>query len=158
MPTIDVMLPAGRFDPAEKECLAAELTRIVIEWEGGTDTPGYEKAAWTFIQEADLIAVGGRPRGPDSQQVYRVIASVPKGSLDGDRRAGVIHDVAHALLVAEGIDPKAPDLGRVWCIINEVPDGNWGVGSGPLRLRDLAALFGVEPGHPRWDELRFDQR
>jgi hypothetical protein len=70
-----------------------------------------------------------------------------------------MRDVAAAVVAAEGVDePEEHDLARVWCIIDEVPDGNWGVGSGPMRLRDLAAMFGVVPGSERWDELRFDQR
>jgi phenylpyruvate tautomerase PptA (4-oxalocrotonate tautomerase family) len=155
---IDLTLPSGRFDAAQKEALAAELTRIVIRWESGTDLPGYDRASWTFVQEVDLIEVGGRPRRPGGRQVYRVVASVPKGSLDDRRRAGLINDVAHAVLAAEGTDPTPSDLGRVWCIVNEVPDGNWGVGDRPMRLRDLASLFGVEPGSERWNEVRFDQR
>jgi phenylpyruvate tautomerase PptA (4-oxalocrotonate tautomerase family) len=91
--------------------------------------------------------------------VYRVVASVPKGSLDERRRRGLIRDIAAAVIAAEGVDdPQEHDLARVWCIIDEVPDGNLGVGSGPMRLRDLAAMFGVAPGSTRWDELRFDQR
>ena len=158
MPMIDLMLPKGRFDRTEQEALAAELTRLIIHWESGTDRPGYDKAAWAFVHEADVIEVGGRPRVLGGRQVYRVVVSVPKGSLDDGRRAGLISDVAHAVLGAEGTEPTLEDLMRVWCIIDEVPDGNWGVGPAPLRLRDLAARFGVAPGDARWDELRFDQR
>jgi len=158
MPMIDLTLPKGRFDRPEQEALAAELTRLIIHWESGTDRPGYDKAAWAFVQEADLIQVGGRSRIPGGRQIYRVVVSVPKGSLDDRRRAGLMSDVAHAVIATEGTEPTPEDLMRVWCIVNEVPDGNWGVGPGPLRLRDLAARFGVRPGEDRWDELRFDQR
>ena len=138
--------------------MAAELTRLILHWESGTDRPDYDKASWTFVQELDLIEVGGRPRVPDRRQVYRVVVSVPKGSLDDGRRRGLINDVAHAVVAAEGSEPTVDNLMRVWCIIDEVPDGNWGVGPAPMRLRDLAARFGVQPGEKRWDELRFDQR
>ena len=98
MPMIDLTLPKGRLDRTEQEALAAELTRLIIHWESGTDRPGYDKAAWAFVQEADVIEVGGRPRVPGGRQVYRVVVSVPKGSLDDGRRAGLISDVAHAPL------------------------------------------------------------
>ena len=62
----------------EQEALAAELTRLIIHWESGTDRPGYDKAAWAFVQEADVIEVGGRPRVPGGRQVYRVVVSVPR--------------------------------------------------------------------------------
>lgn len=55
-------------------------------------------------------------------------------------------------------EPTVGYLTRVWCIVNEVSDGSWGVEPGPMRLRDLAARFGVGPGDERWNELRFDQR
>jgi hypothetical protein len=52
---------------------------------------------------------------------------------------------------------------RVQCVIDEIPDGSWDVGPGPLRLRDLAALFGAVPDDPRCDascgrENRRDRR
>ena len=158
MPMIDLTVPKGRLERAEQEALAAELTRLIIHWESGTDRPGYDKASWAFVQESEVIGVGGSPRVPGGRQVYRVVVSVPKGPLDDRRRAGLISDVAHAVLEAEGTKPTLEDLMRVWCIVDEVPDGNWGVGPAPMRLRDLAARFGVAPGDERWDELRFDQR
>ena len=158
MPMIDLTLPSGQFDSSEKEALAAELTRLIIHWEGGTDTPGYDRVSWAFVQEADLIAVGGRPRRPGGRQVYRVWVTVPKGSLDDGRRRGLIRDVSQAVITAEGSEPTDDNLGRVWCIVDEVPDGNWGIGPGPYRLRELAQGFGLGPGDERWDELLFDQR
>ena len=142
---IDLTVPKGRLERAEQEALAAELTRLIIHWESGTDRPGYDKASWAFVQESEVIGVGGSPRVPGGRQVYRVVVSVPKGPLDDRRRAGLISDVAHAVLEAEGTKPTLEDLMRVWCIVDEVPDGNWGVGPAPMRLRDLAARFGVAP-------------
>lgn len=158
MPMIDLTVPKGAFRPEELQALIGRLTDVVIEWEGGTTAPGYDKASWAFAHEADLVAVGGRPRRPGGRNVYRVVASVPKGSLDDRRREGLIRDVAAAVIEAEGAEPVEHELGRVWCIVDEVPDGNWGVGSRPMRLRDLAQMFEVLPGSARWNELRFDQR
>ncbi|MCA1655498.1 MAG: hypothetical protein LC635_03425 [Pseudonocardiaceae bacterium] len=75
--------------------------------------------------------------------------TLPKGRFDRPQQEA---------LAAEGDEPTPENLMRVWCVIDEVADGNWGVGPGPLRLRDLAARFGVRPGDARWEELRFDQR
>ena len=91
-------MPRGQFSEDELESLTAELTEIVIGWEGGSDAPGYDKAAWAFVQESDLVAVGGRPRRPGGRQVYKVVASVPKGSLDDRRRRGLMQDVAATVI------------------------------------------------------------
>ena len=158
MPMIDITVPRGKFTVGEMEHLAAELTDLIIKWEGGTEAPGYDKASWAFAQEADLIAVGGRPRRPEGRHVYRVVFTVPKGSLDDRRRHGLMRDAAAVVIAADGAEPVEDELARVWCLIHEVPDGNWGVGASPMTLRDLAHRFGVTPGSERWDELRFDQR
>ncbi len=158
MPMVDITVPRGKFAKEELENLTAQLTDLIIKWEGGTEAPGYDKASWAFVQEADLVAVGGRPRRPGGRQVYRVVVSVPKGSLDDRRRRCLMRDVAAAVIAADGAEPVEDELARVWCIVHEVPDGNWGVGASPMTLRDLAQRFGVTPGSERWGELRFDQR
>jgi phenylpyruvate tautomerase PptA (4-oxalocrotonate tautomerase family) len=158
MPMIDLTIGKDTLDRVALEALTAELTRLVIKWEDGTDRPGYDKASWAFVNEVDLIEVGGRPRVPGGRQVFRVTVTVPKGTLDDRRRTGLINDVAHAVVAAEGGEPTLDNLMRVWCIVNEVPDGNWGVGPAPMRLRDVVARFGVQPDEPRWNELLFDQR
>ena len=69
-----------------------------------------------------------------------------------------MRDVSTAVIKAEGSEPTDENLTRVWCLIDEIPDGNWGVGAAPMRLRDLAQMFGIGPGDERWAELQFDQR
>lgn len=142
MPMIDLVAPAGRFTENEIEGLGAKLTRIIIEWESGTDIAGYEQAAWAWVHEARQVLVAGRRREKMALPLYKVIATGPKGSLD-ERRRRVASD---------------RDRQSVWCVMAEVPDGNWGAGGLSVRLRDLAAGFGITPDHPRWVDLRFDQR
>jgi phenylpyruvate tautomerase PptA (4-oxalocrotonate tautomerase family) len=155
---IDLVVPEGRFTETEMEDLGARLTSLIIEWESGTDIAGYEQAAWAWVHEARQVLVAGRRRDETALPLYKVIATVPKGSLDERRRAGLIGDVTDAIISTEGRVPSDRDRQRVWCIIDEVPDGNWGAGGHVVRLRDLAAGFGVTPDHPRWVDLRFDQR
>jgi phenylpyruvate tautomerase PptA (4-oxalocrotonate tautomerase family) len=155
MPMLDITVPRGKFAKEEPENLTAQLTDLIIEWEGGTEAPGYDKASWAFVQEADLIAADGRHAG---RQVYRVVASVPKGSLDERRRRRLMRDVAAAVIAADGAEPVEAGLACVWCIVHEVPDGNWEAGASPMKLRDLAQRFGVNPGSERRGERRFDQR
>jgi hypothetical protein len=49
VPMIDLTLPKGRFDCGRQEALAAELPRLIMPWESGTDRPGYDKASWAFV-------------------------------------------------------------------------------------------------------------
>jgi phenylpyruvate tautomerase PptA (4-oxalocrotonate tautomerase family) len=151
MPVIDLTLPEGCFERAGQEALAAELTRLIIHWAGGIGRAGYDRASWALVRDAEPAEVGGRPRRPDRGQVYRAVVSVPRGSLDPARRSGLMRDVARAVIAAEGSEPTTENLMRVRCVVDEVPDGSWDVGPGPLRLRDLSALFGAAPDDGRWD-------
>lgn len=44
MPMVDLTLPRGRFERGQQEALTAELTRVIVHWESGTDKPGYDRA------------------------------------------------------------------------------------------------------------------
>jgi hypothetical protein len=145
MPVVEITLPEGRFEQAEQEALAAELTRLIIHWAAAADRPRYDAQSWAFVQQSDLAEACGRPRRPDRGHVYRVVVSVPKGSRDAARRSGLMHDLAQAVIAAEGSEPTIENLRRVRCVAVEISDGDWDIGPWPLRLRDLAALFGVGP-------------
>jgi hypothetical protein len=130
MPVIDLTLPGGCFERAGQEALAAELTRLIIHWAGGIGRSGYDTASWALVHDAELAEVGGRLRRPDRRQVYRVVVSVPFGSLDAARRSGLMHDVARAVIAAEGGEPTTENLMRVRCVVDEIPDGSWDVAPG----------------------------
>ena len=158
MPMVDLTVPTGALSPDFQAQLAQELTDIVIKWEEGTDAPGYGYAAWTYIHEAAGVAIAGKLRPPAKPPLYRVIVSVPKGSLNAKRKAGLVADVTETIMRIEPRDLWGADPNRVWCIVNDVPDGDWGAGGRILTLRDLVAMFGENLPPARHSEFEFDKR
>ena len=75
---------------------------------------------------------------------YKVVATVPEGQLDDERRAGLVKEITEAVLDAEdGAHPR--DVFRVWVFTNEVPDGSWGGAGRIFRLADIAGFVLSDP-------------
>jgi phenylpyruvate tautomerase PptA (4-oxalocrotonate tautomerase family) len=149
---IDLTLPEGTLSAESKTQLLARLTHILLKWEEAPDTPQAKSIAWAYVQEvkAGAMMVGGAiPEIPR----YRVMTTVPQGSLNDERKEGLVEEVTRAVLEAEGADWNAENRRRVWCIVQEVPDGNWGGGGRINRLRDIAKFVGANPNSARYREL-----
>jgi phenylpyruvate tautomerase PptA (4-oxalocrotonate tautomerase family) len=86
------------------------------------------------------VAAGEEPAAPH----YRVIASVPEGQFDDDRRASMVAAVTEAILDAEDGRYERDPL-RIWVFPNEIPDGTWGGGGRIARLADIAGLVLGDP-------------
>lgn len=67
---------------------------------------------------------------------------MPNGSLNAERKPGLVADVTEAIMRIEPRERWRADPNCVWCIVNDVPDGDWGAGGRILTLRDLVAMFG----------------
>lgn len=158
MPMIDLTIPADTLTDEHQARLVKELTRIFVKWEEGTEVPGYEYAAWAFVHEAKGTAVAGKLRGPGKAPLYRVICSMPKGSMNERRKAGMIAEVTETIMTLEPRDHWKPDVNRVWCIIVDVPDGDWGSGGQVTTLRDLVDRFGDTLPAERMAEFEFDKQ
>lgn len=65
----------------------------------------------------------------------------------------MIKDMTEAILRSEGWEPDPRHLERVWVIINDIPSGHWGSGGQPRCVRELVALFGLDPNSDRYKEL-----
>jgi phenylpyruvate tautomerase PptA (4-oxalocrotonate tautomerase family) len=158
MPMVDLTLPAGALDEEHRSTLVEQLTDLIIKWEEGTEVPGYGYAAWTYVHEAQAVAIAGKVRPAEKAPLYRVVISVPKGSLNEERKAGLVADVTEAIM---DVEPRAlwkRDPHRVWCIVNDVPDGDWGAGGRILRLRDLVDMFGETLPPERHAEFEFGKK
>ena len=139
---LDVHIPAGALDDDAERELLATLTNIVLTWEGADPAdPTAQAMAWLFLHRPERVTVGGtEPANPR----YKVVASVPEGQWDAERRAGLVAAVTEAVLDAErGARPRDPR--RVWVFPTEVPEATWGGGG---RLNPLADIAGRMLGDP----------
>ena len=135
MPMLDVYIPAGALDPDDEHRLMETLTDTLLRWEGADPSNARARSlAWVFLHRPAAVLVAGElPLEP----VYRVVASVPEGQLDDERRAGMVAEVTANILDAEPAG-RSRDPFRVWVLAGVVPEGTWG--GQVFRLADIAAL------------------
>jgi phenylpyruvate tautomerase PptA (4-oxalocrotonate tautomerase family) len=136
MPMLDAYIPAGALSPEAEQQLMSQLTDLLLRHEGADPSdPRARQLAWVFLHRpADVYVAGENATAPR----YRIVASVPEGQFDDERRAAMVREVTHAILNAEnGAHPN--DANRVWVFPTEVPDGTWGGGG---RINTLADIVG----------------
>ncbi len=140
MPMIELTVTQGTTDA---QALVDDLTRTLLKWEGVPGNPVADSISWGFVNEIPAGAhhVAHRANG-DGAPYYRVVATVPEGALDDERKAGLVADVTRTILEREGADVDVVNASRVWVLVNEVPDGNWGGGGRIMRFRDIARMVG----------------
>jgi phenylpyruvate tautomerase PptA (4-oxalocrotonate tautomerase family) len=136
MPMLDATIPQGALDLDRERALMAQLTDILLEWEGADPTNEIARSlAWVFLHRPAGVYVAGSPA---ELPRYRFVASVPEGQFDAERRAGMVKAVTEAVLDAEP-DGRPRDASRVWVFTHEVPEGTWG---GAGRIAGLADIVG----------------
>ena len=135
MPMLDIFVPENALSPSAESSLLARLTDLLLIHEGADPKNAAARAiAWVFLHRPAVVYVAG---AKETVPHYRVIASVPQGQFDDDRRAAVVKAVTEAVLDAEE-GSRARDPMRVWVFTNEIPDGTWGGGGRIHRLADIA--------------------
>lgn len=70
---------------------------------------------------------------------YRIVARVPEGQLDAERRSGMVAAVTKAVLDAES-DGRPRDPFRVWVFTQQIPEGTWGSGGRVVGLADIVTF------------------
>ncbi|MFI1916556.1 4-oxalocrotonate tautomerase family protein [Nocardia sp. NPDC020380] len=140
MPQLDVFIPEGALGAQAEQDLIAKLTDILLRNEGADPAdPNARSIAWVWLHRPAAVYVAGTPAALPR---YRVIASVPEGQFDDERREAMVAEVTEAVLDAEA-DVYPRDPFRVWVFANEIPDGTWGGGGRIARLADIAGfIFG----------------
>jgi phenylpyruvate tautomerase PptA (4-oxalocrotonate tautomerase family) len=142
MPMLDLFVPDGALAEDREKELVSKLTDILLRWEGADPANAFARSiAWTWVHRPATVFTGGErsdvPR-------YKVVATVPEGQLDDERRAGLVKEITEAVLDAEdGAHPR--DVFRVWVFTNEVPDGSWGGAGRIFRLADIAGFVLSDP-------------
>jgi phenylpyruvate tautomerase PptA (4-oxalocrotonate tautomerase family) len=137
MPMLDITIPENALAAKAEHELLARLTDILLENEGADPKdPRARSIAWVFLHRPSQVFVAG-VQAPAPH--YRVVASVPQGQFDDERRSAMVAAVTDAVLDAEE-GQRTRDASRVWVFANEIPDGTWG-GRGRIhRLADIAGM------------------
>lgn len=150
MPMICVDYPSGQLSDEQKASLAEDLTRILLEIEGGGDTPFGRAGSLVRFRElprADWF-VGGKN---DDTYVTRnglflVEIFVPEGLLDQDRVTLAHQQATQAIARIIGMD--ASGLRHVWIQIFEWPEGSLASGGQTATLFGIAKRAGHAADHP----------
>jgi phenylpyruvate tautomerase PptA (4-oxalocrotonate tautomerase family) len=144
MPMLDAFIPRDALTPEAERRLLGRLTDLLLQHEGVDPTNERGRSlAWAFVHRPEVFVAGAAATAPR----YRLIASVPEGQYDDERRSAVVASMTEAVLDAEeGTHPRDSD--RVWVITNEIPDGNWGARGRIFHLTDIAAFVLGETARP----------
>src|SRR5262245_17575369 len=120
---LDAYIPEGALTADAERELLADLTDLLLRHEGADPTNEVARSiAWVFLHRPAEVYVAGERAG---EPRYRLIASVPEGQFDDERRQAIVEAVTERVLDAEdGTRPRDPS--RVWVFTNEIPDGTWG--------------------------------
>jgi len=156
MPMLDVTIPDGALPLAAERVLLSRLTDILLACEGvDPDDRGARKLAWAFVHRPAAVFVGGNlPTEPR----YRIVATVPEGLFDAERRAKLVADMTDAVLDAEEGRYRR-DPGRVWVFPSEVSEGSWGAAGRIYRLQDILTVVTRDAVEAReLAERRLEQR
>jgi phenylpyruvate tautomerase PptA (4-oxalocrotonate tautomerase family) len=147
MPMLDVTIPQGALPPEAEEALLARLTDVLLVHEGADPRDPFTRSiAWVFLHRPAAVFVAGAPA---ELPRYRVVASVPQGQFDDERRAGLVAAVTEAVLDAEAGLGRERDPMRVWVFPTEVPEGTWGGGGRVVGLADIAGAAMGDPERGR---------
>lgn len=137
MPMLDAYIPEGALTPDAEAQLLSTLTDILLKWEGADPAnPVVRSIAWVFLHRPAAVYIGGEPA---TEPRYRIVASVPEGQLDRERRAGMVAAVTEAVLDAEP-EGRERDPKRVWVFTHQVPEGTWGGAGRIFGLEDIVAM------------------
>ena len=137
MPMLDAYIPEGALTPQAEQALLADLTDILLRHEGADPSNEVARSiAWAFLHRPAKVYVAGEPA---SEPRYRIVASVPEGQFDPERRQAMVEAVTERVLEAEG-GSRPQDPSRVWVFTNEIPDGTWGGAGRIVTLADIVTL------------------
>jgi phenylpyruvate tautomerase PptA (4-oxalocrotonate tautomerase family) len=156
MPMLDAFIPEGALSEEAENRLLSKLTDILLRSEGADPAdPVARPLAYLWLHRPAKMFAGGEPA---TEPRYRIIASVPEGAHDEERRRTMVAEVTEAVLDAEEGNYER-DPWRVFVFPNEVPEGTWGSGGRIYTLADLAAMVlgDAEKGR-KWAERRFAAR
>jgi phenylpyruvate tautomerase PptA (4-oxalocrotonate tautomerase family) len=152
MPMITVEYVDGQLTPAQKATLAEEMTHVILQIEGGADTPAGRSIASVRFRTiaADDWYLGGHtddtfvsPTGK-----FLVELNVPEGSMDQVRKSQCHKAITSAILRVTGTQDVEGATKSVWIQIFEWPEGHLSTSGRTSSLLGIAQLAGIPADHP----------
>ena len=150
MPMVTIDSPAGTLTSSQKATLAEDLTCVLLEIEGGGDTP-FGRAG-TSVRFREIAAgdwyIGGRNDGTyvSPSGLFLVQIYVPEGLLDQASRSHAHKAVTEAVARVAGFTLE--DARHVWVEVFEWPEGVLASGGNTIGLFRIAARAGHRADHP----------
>ncbi|WP_109476811.1 4-oxalocrotonate tautomerase [Paraburkholderia sp. C35] len=160
MPVMNVRYAVGSLDAASKAVLANRLTEVLIQMEGGANTPGGRDFAWVRFDESarDDFWIGGQSNvGAEIGPTFLVDVTIPEGYMNRTHKNEVHSWVASAISEATG--HAASDV-PLLTVITEVPEGNWSTRGVPISLETTAVVVGLpsDGERLRWSRKYFEAK
>lgn len=158
MPLVTVDYPKGALTSEQKHALAEQLTSVMLEIEGGADTPAGRSIAWVKFKEtnAEDWYIGGTNDGsyvsPSGR--FHIELNVPEGSTDQVRKTAAHKAITDAVLRVTGVEPEAAAARSVWIQIFEWPEGCLATSGRTSSLLGIAKMAGIPKAHPLLDYPR----
>ncbi len=153
MPMITIEYPAGQLSAPQKAKMAESLTRVLLEIEGGGDTPFGRAGSWVRFSELAVgdWFVGGINDGTyvSKSGLFLVHIYVPEGLLDQQRKS-LAHSAANDAIAAV-IGVAVDDTRSVWIQVFEWPEGSLASGGHTASLFGIARRAGHPADHPVLD-------
>jgi phenylpyruvate tautomerase PptA (4-oxalocrotonate tautomerase family) len=152
MPMMTVQYPPEALTPELKDKLAEDLTQVILQIEGGADTPAGRSIAWVRFQP---IARGDWYLGGRNDSTFEAAAgrwlielNVPEGSMNQDRKSDCHKAITRAILAVTG-KSNIEGAGRsIWIQIFEWPEGHLATSGRTSSLFGIARIAGIPADHP----------
>lgn len=152
MPLITVEHPRDALTREQKAALAEDLTHVIVQIEGGVDTPASRSIAWVRFKdvEPDDWYIGGVNDGSyvSASGRFLIELNVPEGSMDQNRKSDCHKAITAAVLRATGTEGQEGAARSVWIQIFEWPEGHLATSGRTSSLLGIAKLAGIPAYHP----------
>jgi phenylpyruvate tautomerase PptA (4-oxalocrotonate tautomerase family) len=150
MPLVTIEYPAGQLSAAQKTDLAEGITAVMLEIEGGGDTPFGRAGSMVRFRESarEDWFVGGTNDGKyvQGKSIFLVEIYVPEGLLDQQRKSQAHKAATDALARVTGA--SGDQTRYFWVQIFEWPDGSLASGGQTADLFGIAKRAGHATAHP----------
>lgn len=152
MPMITVEYVEGQLTPEQKEQLAEEMTHVILQIEGGADTPEGRSIASVRFRTiaAEDWYIGGHTDDTfvSASGKFLIELNVPEGSMDQGRKSECHRAITAAVLKVRGIANAEGAARSVWVQIFEWPEGHLATSGRTSALFGIARLAGIPMDHP----------